>query len=420
VIPPAGGAVPPGHGRHDGLGQLAAATAVGSTGLAAGGTAGVLLAADIAGTSAAAGLPVAALILGSAAAAVPISRLAAVGRRGLGLVLGYSLGVAGAATVIAAAVQQSLPALVAGSAVLGAGNSSIFLTRYAAAEACRPSRRGLALGTVLLATAAGAVLSPMLLGPSGAVARAVGLPPLTGLYLVAVIAFGAAAVLLGAATRPGTPWLGRASGALVRDRPSVRERLPLRAALRGRGTAPAFLALAMANFVMVGTMSVAPVHLMTHGQGLGAVGVIIALHVAGMFAPAPVTGWLADRHGPVPVVLAGGVLLLAASLAGGLVAPHHAPATAAYLVVLGVGWNFGVVGGSALLTATAPLRVRPHVEGVGEVTMGLAAAAAAPAAGIVMAAGGYGVYSLASAAVTVAALLAIHRSSRKSRGGSPA
>jgi MFS family permease len=171
----------------------------------------------------------------------------------------------------------------------------------------------------------------------------------------------------------------------------------------------------MANFIMVGTMAVAPVHLMAHGHGLGLAGAVVALHVAGMFAPSPITGQLADRRGPVPVVLTGGVLLLAASLAGSLVDPHHAPTMAAYLIVLGVGWNFGVVGGSALLTASVPIDVRPQVEGVGEVAMGLAAAAAAPIAGVVLVAGSYAAYSLASAAVAAGALLVIHRSCRSGR-----
>jgi len=390
------------------------ATAIGSTGLAAGGTAGALLAADITGTGAAAGLPVAALILGSAGAAVPLSRLAAGGRRGRGLALGYLLGAAGAATVLVAAAGRNLPLLLAGSAILGAGNSAVFLTRYAAVDTCQPAARGRALGTVLLATTAGAVLSPVLLAPSGTVAQALGLPRYAGLYLVALVAFGAAAVMFAAATRPGTPWLGRAAGALARDRATGRvRRLPLDAALRAPGTVPAVVAFAMANFIMVGTMAVAPVHLIAHGHGLGLAGAVVALHVAGMFAPAPVSGRLADRHGPVPVVLTGGALLLAASLAGSLVDPHHAPTMAANLIVLGVGWNFGVVGGSALLTASVPIDVRPQVEGVGEVAMGLAAAAAAPISGVVLAAGGYAAYSLASAAVAAVALLIVHRSCRR-------
>jgi MFS family permease len=421
----------------DGLAALAVATAIGSAGMAAGGTAGALLAADITGTTSVAGLPVAALILGSAGAAMPLSRLAAGGRRGRGLALGYLLGAAGAATVIVAAAGRSLPLLLGGSAVLGAGNSAVFLTRYAAADCSQPAGRGRALGTVLLAITAGAVLSPVLLGPSGTVAQAVGLPRYAGLYLVALVAFGAAAVMFAAASHPGTPWLGRAAGALARHRapgraagPSVDHRAgraagrvdraagragrpPLHAALRTPGMVPAVVAFAMANFIMVGTMAVAPVHLMAHGHGLGLAGTVIALHVAGMFAPAPITGQLADRHGPIPVVLTGGLLLLAASLAGTLVDPHHAPTMAAYLTVLGVGWNFGVVGGSALLTAAAPIDVRPHMEGVGEVAMGLAAAAAAPISGLVMAAGGYGAYSLASAAVAAASLLVIRRYRRQ-------
>ncbi|MFD0475952.1 hypothetical protein ACFQ0B_52845 [Nonomuraea thailandensis] len=114
------------------LALLAAATATGSTGLAAGGTAGALLGAELAGTSAAAGLPVALLVVGSAAGAVLVSAQAGRGRRGRGLAIGYLVGVAGAIIVILAAVVRSVPLLLAGSVVLGVANSSVFMARYAA------------------------------------------------------------------------------------------------------------------------------------------------------------------------------------------------------------------------------------------------------------------------------------------------
>jgi hypothetical protein len=77
------------------------------------------------------------------------------------------------------------------------------------------------------------------------------------------------------------------------------------------------------------------------------------------------------------------------------------------LLILGIGWNFGVVGGSTLLAASVPTRLRPHVEGLGEVPMGLAAGAGAPIAGLVVALGGFATLSLADAMVAAAAILAL-------------
>ncbi|MFL6126434.1 MFS transporter [Actinophytocola sp.] len=385
-----------GHGL---LARLAAATAVGSTGLAAGGTAGALLATDLAGP-AAAGLPLGLLVLGSAAGAVLMSWLAARGHRRRGLVLGYTLGVAGAALVVLAAVARSLPLVLVGSVALGTANSAVFLTRYAAAAATTAANRGRALGTVFFATAIGAVASPLLLGPSEAVARHLGLPRFSGLYLVAVLVFGAAALVLatGARSSRGGP-VGQGSG-----------RAALRAVLsRGRGRV-AVLMLAGTNLVMTGVMTIAPVHLVAHGQGLDLLGTIVALHVLGMFAPSPVSGRLADRFGPLPVILAGAVLLLAACLLGLFAAGHGTVAMVGHLLVLGVGWNFGIVGASTLLAGAAPEPLRPYAEGIGEMSMGLAAAVAGPAAGLAADLGGYWALSLGGAVAAVC-LLAVYWSS---------
>jgi MFS family permease len=170
--------------RREPLLVLALATAVGSAGLAAGGTAGALLGAELADTEAAAGLPLGLLVVGQAAAAILISRRTARVGRSRGLALGYVLGTAGAALVVFAISAGSLAVFLAGSVVLGAGNTAVFMTRYAAAEVGGEAMRGRALGAVFFATALGAVASPGLLGPSGDLARTLGLPPLTGLYVV--------------------------------------------------------------------------------------------------------------------------------------------------------------------------------------------------------------------------------------------
>jgi Major Facilitator Superfamily len=391
------------------LALLAAATAIASTGLAAGGTSGALLGTRLAG-SAGAGLPLGLLVVGSAAAALLISRQAARGHRGRGIMLGYLLGMAGAVVVIGAAIARSLPLLLTGSTVLGAANAAIFLTRYAAAETST-STRGRALGIVFGATAIGAVISPLLLGPSGDLAQAAGLPRLSGLYLVAVVTFAISALLFAGASNARVPWLGRASAVLAGSHLAPASgRAVLAALLSGARTRVALIALAATNFIMAGMMAVAPVDMMMHGQGLELIGFIIALHVGGMFGPAPVSGYLADRLGPVFVIMLGGVLLLCAGLAGMAVNLSSSLEMASQLAFLGIGWNCGVVGGSALLTGGLPDAQRPQAEGAGEVTMGLAAAFAAPAAGVIAALAGYRAFAFLSVVIAVCALVAVYRS----------
>jgi MFS family permease len=390
--------------RRSTLALLAAATAIGALGLAAGGSAGALLAEDMTGSAAWAGLPLGALVVGSAASALVISRVTDRAGRAAGLILGYTVGVAGAALVVAAAVMDDLSLLLVGSAALGAANAAIFLTRYAAADVGGETRRGRALGIVLFATALGAVASPNLLGPSGDFSEALDLPRLSGLYLVAAAAFLVAGLLLATLPRRSL-----APGAEQTVEPGE-----LRKGLRS--TRLALVVLGLTNFVMVAVMALAPIHLTEHGHSLDFVGVVIGIHVLCMFAPSPLTGWLADRAGSGAVAAAGAVLLAAAGVTGAALDVSDGAAMAAMLALLGLGWNAGVVGGSTMLAASVPAALRPRTEGIGEVAMGLAAGAGAPAAGLIVAFGDFTALALAGAVggvLMLAALCAGVRAPRK-------
>jgi MFS family permease len=368
------------------LSVLALATAIGALGLAAGGSAGALLAEGITGSTAWAGLPLGFLVAGSAASALLISRVTGgVGRRRPGLVLGYAIGTAGAALVVGAAAMEDFPLLLMGSAALGAANAAIFLSRYAAADLGGEAARGRALGAVFFATAVGAVLSPNLLGPSGALAEAVGLPSLSGLYLVAVVAFLLAGLLLAMLPRGSLP---------VGDERSVTRR-ELRVGMRSARLA--LIVLAMTNLVMVAVMAIAPIHLVEHGHGLDLVGLVVGIHVLCMFGPSPFTGWLADRAGSAVVATLGAVLLFVAGASGALMNLSNSRDMTIMLALLGLGWNAGVVGGSTMLAASVPATLRPRTEGIGEVAMGLAAGAGAPIAGLLVAYGDFTMLSIAAA-----------------------
>src|SRR5918993_1482880 len=320
----------PVHRPRPALPLLAASTAIGSLGLAAGGTAAALLAVETTGRDAAAGLPLGALAAGQAGASLLVARLTARAGRGAGLVAGYAIGVLGALAVVAAAVLASFPLMLAGSLLLGGANAAIFLSRYAAADIGGAQARGPAAGAVLFAA-------------------------------------------------------------------------PART-----GARPALVVLGGTNLVMVAIMAVAPVQLLHHGHDLGFVGLAVSLHVAAMFAPSPVTGWLADRVGAAPVAAAGAVLLILAGI-GGLDGHLGGPHIGGLLVVLGLGWNCGVVGGSALLAASVPPALRPRSEAIGEASMGLAAAAGAPAAGLVVALGGFTTTWVAGAVVGAVILTGTRR-----------
>lgn len=390
------------------LAVLAVATIFGSLGLAAGGTAGTLLGAELVGAGAA-GLPLGALVVGQASVALLVSNRTGRAGRGKSLALGYAIGALGAGLVVVAAFAQNFAALLLGSAVLGGGNAAVFLTRYAAAEVGDGAVRGRGLGVVLFAAAVGAVASPNLLGLSGSVATRFGLPPLTGLYLVAVVGSGVAALLLTLSSRPNAPYFGHGSRWLGPRQASPVSGRELVSGVNCPPARAALAVLAMTNLVMVAVMAIAPVHLVAHGHSLQHVGFIVSLHVAGMFAPSPLSGWAADRFGGGRVAAAGIALLVLAGVVGALIDSGAALPMTLMLLLLGVGWNFGLVGGSVLLAASIPATLKPQVEGVGEVAMGVAAGLGAPLAGLLVALGGFRALSLVGAAAAALAFAAFRR-----------
>jgi len=160
--------------------------------------------------------------------------------------------------------------------------------------------------------------------------------------------------------------------------------------------------LALANLVMVSVMTMTPVHLHHIGSGLVVIGLAISLHIAGMLAPSPVSGWLTDRVGASPTAAAAGMMLIAAAALA--TAADSPPILAAAMVLLGVGWNLALLSGSALLTAGVSASQRPRREGWGEVAMGIAAAGGGVAAGPVMASDGYWLLAALGAGVGVLVL----------------
>jgi MFS family permease len=365
-----------------------------------GAAAGALLALDITGSDALASLPLALLVVGSAATVVPISALSRRAGRRTGLGTALAIATVGAAGVVTAGELESFALLLAASLLFGAGNTAVMLARYAAADLSEPGERGRAIGRVVFATTFGAVAGPNLLDPAGSVATSLGLPELTGLFLTSIAAFALAGLVLFAFLRPDP--LQVAAGPPIEERVAAPP-VPLRELLSPAAAVTGLTTVVVANFVMVAVMAMAPVHMQHHGHGLQFVGLVISLHVAGMFAPSPLTGWLTDRLGPLAVAGGGATLLI---VAGVLSAASGAQASsfALGLALLGVGWNASLIAGSALLASAVPVAQRPRVEGAGELSMGVAAASATAIAGPVVGIAGYA--ALAAAGAVAAATLA--------------
>jgi MFS family permease len=382
-------------------GGVLGAQLVASLGLATGAAAGGLLAEHVTGEPTAAGAPLGALVLGAGAAALPLSRVMASRGRVLGLRIGYLVAAAGAAVVLLAAVTASLPLLVAGNFLVGAGNSSVMLSRYVLADMAEPGGRARAMGTSMLVVAAGAVLGPALLGPSAALASVLGLPDAAGLYVLALVAFLAAPCLL-----RSIPDTSRARVRHVVE--TLSEEVRDRRRLVSSSTVHGALVLGAANLTMASMMAVVPVHLHHSGNGLHGVGMVVSVHVAAMFVASPLIGRLVDRFGSRPVAITGGVLLALVGLLPSLVAVHSLTTASGLLVLLGLGWSTQVVAGSALLTNGLPTRSRATGEAAGEIAMSAGAALGCLVlAGPLSALGGLALLAAAAVPLNLALVLSL-------------
>lgn len=374
--------------RSPAMRVLRAACVVGGFAQSLTGAAGALLALEMTGSESAAGLPQTVLVAGSAAAAAIASRLAVPFGRRRTLAAGAAAATAGSILVVAGALIASIAVVLGGCALLGAGTATVMLIRYAAAEQVPESLRPKAMASVLTASTIGSVAGPNLLAPASRAAEHLGLPALAGPFAFGGLAFALTVAMLLAGLRAAPPPLSEPAVTTAPGRlPSAR---------------PGLAVLTLANLVMVGVMTMAPVQMSHHGGGLALIGLVISVHIIGMFAPSALSALLVERIGATPTaVLAGCVMTAACAFAAAAASSHLMLGIA--MAALGIGWNLGLVAGSAMLTASAPREVRVKREGLGEVGMGAAAAAGGLACGPLVAYGGY--VALAMAGAIAAALI---------------
>jgi MFS family permease len=377
-------------------------------GLAAGITVGALIAEQMLGSSRLSGLPTVFFTIGSAAAAVGLGRVSQRYGRRTGLSAGYLTGAVGSVGVVLAASIGNIVLLFASLLVYGAGAATNLQARYAGADLAAPSRRGRAVSIVLVATAVGAILGPNLVEMTGVVATEAGVPALAGPFMLAALAYVAGALVLWLLLRPDPLLLARSRAAAVASQQNepTTQTLGSTAAPEFRRTWSWALAsgagiMIITQLIMVAIMTITPIHIEHHGYGIGVTGIVIGAHVAGMFLPSPFSGWLVDRFGCLAVAVAAGITLLAAGLIAAS-APADSVATLVLsLVLLGVGWNLGLVSGTTLVTNAAPLETRARTQGVVDLGIALAGAAAGLSSGLIIAASSFATLSLAGGLVAL-------------------
>jgi MFS family permease len=390
---------------------LAAAQILGGVGVAAGIAVSALLVADM-GSDSLSGLASACSVIGAAVIAVPVAQVMNVSGRRAGLMLAYGLGTVGALLVVTGAALGTLLLTLPGLTLAGGGTAAGLQSRYAAADLATAERRGRALATVVWATTIGSVLGPNLAQPTGDFAEALGAPRLAGPFMLTSVAFVIAGGLIAAMLCPDPLLVARAEASRVSGGQGAEQ--PLRKsvpdALREIALLPSavvgLVAMSAGHAVMVGVMSMTPVHLHHGDASLRVIGLVISGHVAGMYIASPIIGTLADRFGRHVVIVAGSALLFAAVLVAGL-SPSHAPGQVALgLGLLGLGWSCTLIAGSTLLTEAVAMADRPSAQGAADFVMGVAGASAGVLSGVVVGFGSYGLLNL-MAGLLVATLLGV-------------
>jgi len=395
---------------------------ISGVGVAVGMSVGALLAAELAGTSAS-GLAQSSVVFGGALLALPATMIVRHYGRRPSLTAAYLVAALGAMFVVAAAMRSALTLLFVGYFLFGAATAATMQARYAAVDLAPPALRGRHLSMIVWATTLGAVVGPNLAASAGMSMQGYGVPTLAGPFVFSAALFVLAAIVLTVLMRPDPAVLARETLAS-----NVASNVATASPARRGGLRDAFgvvasnasarlgiIAMSVGHVVMVGVMSMTPVHIRGAGheasQTLRIVGIVISVHIAGMYAFSPVVGWLADRFGRRAVILTGiACLLVACALAG--TAGHDTVRLAAGLMVLGFGWSCTMVAGSTLLSESVSVEMRASAQGLSDFVMGLAGATAGALAGVVVGAWSYPTLALIAALVAAPFALVMARPAR--------
>ncbi|MFM1727668.1 MFS transporter [Prescottella soli] len=370
---------------------------LGGAGLAAGITVGALLAQQMLGSDSLAGAPTALFTLGSALAAFLVGRITQSRGRRIGLALGFGAGGVGAIGVVLAAMLDNVPLLFVSLFVYGAGTATNLQARYAGTDLAPAAQRGTAISIAMVSTTLGAVAGPNLVEPLGDLAISLGLPPLSGPFLLAAFAYLAAGAALFALLRPDPFLLARRidPGESVADAPTGAAPRP------GPGAYVGAAVMVLTQIAMVAIMTMTPVHMRAHHHGLGEVGLVIGIHVGSMYLPSLVTGVLVDRLGRLPMAAASGVTLLLAGVTAAFAPGDSLALLIVALALLGLGWNFGLIAGTALVVDATVPENRPRTQGTIDVLIALAGAGGGAVSGVVMSATDYATLSLGGGALAL-------------------
>jgi MFS family permease len=365
----------------------------------------VLLIEDMLGDRTWAGLSTVAITVGTAFSAKALS--AYMNRKGRrpGLVNGYVIATVGGGVALLGAQISSIVIFLGGLVLVGVGAGASNLARYAAADLATPDKKAKAISFIVFASTIGAVGGPTLVGLADDIGQDAGLNENVGPYAVTSVFMAVAALIIWASLRPDPLVLaGGLDTASSPARASFKDSLAV--TMANPMAKLALVALVISQAVMVGVMAMTPLHMRDHGHDVSVIGWVISAHTAGMFAFAPLAGWAADRYGKVRSIAFGGLVLVLATALTAMAG--EAPKLLMFpgLYLLGLGWSFGMVAGSALLSESVSDKDRVSVQGAADLLASIVSGGAALASGLVLSMTGFHILSMIGMAAAVAMMFA--------------
>ena len=374
--------------QHKVVRTLAAAQVLNGVGVAGTVAAGSLLVSSITDSETLAGLAQTTSVLGAAALALPLARLTARGGRRLALSVGYTSGVIGSILAILGGSHRNIVLMLMGTFLVGAASAAGYQARFAAIDLATNETRAKQLSFVVWGSTIGAVTGPNLMQPAGNLAENFGLPRLVGPYLISATTLVLAIFVISIFLKPDPYLIANKENISKKQKGSTKQALTH---IRQNPKALfAILSIAIGHVAMVSVMVMTPVHMAHVDVTLTVIGLVISVHVLGMYAFSPLVGSLSDRLGRVRVIQIGIITLLLSTVISGFARADDAYTLGVGLFLLGLGWSCTLIAGSAYLSESVYPDFKASSQGASDLVMNLAGAGGGAIAGVIIGTLSYG------------------------------
>ena len=362
------------------------------SGLGVSGTfaAGSLLVVQITGSDALAGLVQTATVVGAALLALPLAKWTALGGRRRALSTGYFVGGLGATFALIGGVNNLFFMILIGASMIGGASAAGYQARFGAIDLATDENRARDLSLVVWASTVGSVLGPNLMEPAGALAQSLGFPRLVGPYIVSIFTLTLAATLILIFLKPDPYLLARTEADIDVTQKAVKTRAAFKIVRSEPKALLGLTSVVIGHIAMVTIMVMTPVHMGHVDVALRLIGLVISVHVLGMFAFSPLIGKLTDQIGREKTIIIGALILLLASLVSGLAYADAVIQLGVGLFLLGLGWSMTMIAGSTLLAESVPLEGKAASQGLSDLLMNGGGALGGAVAGLIIAFLSYG------------------------------